>query len=53
MTQKYRCAENARHTATGRKARIVAVRTTALGFVYEVQVGGTTLVVHEDDLEPY
>ena len=53
MTQKFQCGQKARHKSTGRTGRILAVAVSGIGLIYQVSVGGTTLTVHEQDLEPY
>jgi hypothetical protein len=52
MTQ-FKTINKLRHKATVRPARVIAVKGSSIGLIFQVEVGGTLLVVHEDDLEPY
>ncbi len=53
MTKKFGFSQKIRHKSSGLRAHILSMSISSIGTVYTVTVAGVTLIVLEQDLEPY
>jgi len=53
MTKKFGLSQKVRHKSSGLRAHILSISISRIGAVYTVTIAGVTLIVPEQDLEPY